>query len=276
MRWMRLFYYLSINIIVSALTTLVVLVIWSQTHTHDSKPCVIDPAVLEAAGQAAPTLAWTSVISSTPMTTTAVSILPGTPTPVAPTPILLSGIITHTVKTGETLSIIAGMYGVTVEDIMTLNHLDDPNLVEIGQKLRIQIPPTATPTPTLTPTITPTPTPPTPTKTPTPVTPTLAPQVVIQAVVGAGDLTSERIDLTVHGGGAIVLTGWQLKDEQGHTFTFPLYTLHPGGQLSLYTKAGAPSVGALYWGLSAPVWSSGETVTLTDAQGTVRATYRVP
>ncbi len=168
------------------------------------------------------------------------------------------------------------MYGVTVENIMTLNHLDDPNLVEIGQKLRIQIPPTATPTPTLTPTITPTPTPPTPTKTPTPVTPTLAPQVVIVAVAGAGDLATERIDLTVQGGGAIALTGWQLKDEQGHSFTFPLYTLHPGGQLSLYTKAGSPSVGELYWGLSGPVWSSGETVTLVDAQGTVRATYRVP
>jgi LysM repeat protein len=271
MRWMRLFYYLSINVIVSALTTLLVLAIWGQTHT--SKPCVIGPEALKAAGQVVPTLAWTPVISETP---TPETVEPSTPTPITPTPILLSGIITHTVKTGETLGIIAGVYGVTVEDIMALNHLEDPNLVEIGQKLRIQIPPTETPTPTQTPTITPTPTPPTPTKTPTPITPTLAPQVVIEAVVGAGDLTTERVDLTVQGGGAIVLTGWQLKDEQGHTFTFPLYTLHPGGKLSVHTGGGVPSVGALYWGLSDPVWYSGEMLTLVDAQGTLRSTYRVP
>ena len=274
MRWMRLFYYLSINVIVSALTTLLVLVIWGQIHK--STPCVLGPEALKAAGQVVPTLAWTPSSGET-LTPEAATLSPlATPIPVTPTPILLSGIITHTVKTGETLGIIAGMYGVTVEDIMSLNRLEDPNLVEIGQKLRIQIPPTETPTPTQTPTITPTPTPPTPTKTPTPVTPTLAPQVLIRAVVGVGDLATERVDLTVEGGGAIILTGWQLKDEQGDTFTFPLYILHPGGQLSVYTGAGVPSVGTLYWGLSAPVWTSGETVTLVDAQGAVRTTYRVP
>jgi LysM domain/Lamin Tail Domain len=274
MRWMRLFYYLSINVIVSALTTLMVLVIWGQIHP--SKPCVIDPAALKAAGQAMPTLVWTPLISETPTPETAEPSTPATPTPITPTPILYSGIITHTVKTGETLGIIAGIYGVTVEDIMALNHLDNPNLVEIGQKLRIQIPPTETPTPTQTPTITSTPTPPTPSRTPTPITPTLAPYVVIEAVVGVGDLTTERLDLTVQGGGAIDLTGWQVKDEQGHAFTFPSYILHPGGQLSLFTRTGPPSVGALYWGLGEAVWSSGETVTLVDAQGSVRATYRMP
>ena len=274
MRWMRLFYYLSINVIVSAVTTLMVLVIWGQLHR--STPCEIGPEALKAAGQVVPTLARTPAGGETLTPEAATPTLLATPTPVTPTPILLSGIITHTVKTGETLGIISGLYGVTVEEIMALNRLEDPNLVEIGQKLRIQIPPTETPTPTQTPTITPTPTPVTPTKTPTPITPTLAPQVVVRAVVGAGDLTTERVDLTVEGGGAIVLTGWQLKDEQGNAFTFPLYTLHPGGQLSVYTGAGVPSVGALYWGLSAPVWTSGETVTLVDAQGIVRTTTLVP
>jgi hypothetical protein len=274
MRWMRLFYYLSINVIVSALTTLLVLAIWGQIHK--STPCEIGAEALKAAGQVVPTLAWTPPSGETLTPEVATPSPLATLTPITPTPILFSGIITHTVKTGETLGIIAGIYGVTVEDIMALNRLEDPNLVEIGQKLRIQIPPTETPTPTQTPTITPTPTPPTPTQTPTPITPTLAPQVVIRAVVGAGDLATERVDLTVEGGGAIILTGWQLKDEKGNTFTFPLYTLHPGGQLSVYTGTGVPSVGALYWGLNDPVWSSGETVTLVDAQGAVRSTYRVP
>jgi LysM repeat protein len=273
-RWKRLFYYLVINVFVSALTTLVVLAVWGRSHTP--KPCVIGPQALASANQSIPTLAWTPVTGDTP--------LPGTVTPSTlttadtptPTRILLSGIITHTVKTGETLGIIAGMYGVTVEDIMTLNHLDDPNMVQVGQKLRIQIPPTETPTPTQTPTITPTPTPPTPTKSPTPVTPTEAPHVVIKAVVGAGDLSTERVDLTAEGGGAIILTGWRLKDEHGHTFTFPVYTLHPGGQLSVYSGPGSDSVEALYWGLAQPVWASGEMVTLVDAQGAAQATFRVP
>jgi hypothetical protein len=273
-RWKRLFYYLIINVFVSAVTTLVVLAVWGWTHT--SKPCVIGPEALNTSGQAIPTLAWTPANDGTPLPATETPSAPITPETPTPTRILFSGIITHTVKTGETLGIIAGMYGVTVEDIMTLNHLDDPNLVAIGQKLHIQIPPTETPTPTQTPTITPTPTPPTPTKTPTPITPTQAPQVVIKAVVGAGDLSTERVDLIVEGGGAITLTGWQLKDEHGHAFTFPGYTLHPGGQLSVYSGAGSGSVEALYWGLAEPVWSSGETVTLVDDQGTVRATSLVP
>jgi LysM repeat protein len=274
LRWKRLIYYLLINVIVSAVTTLVVLTIWGQTHTP--KPCVIGPDALQSASAALPTLAWTPDYGGTPAPETAVPSPFSTPTPITPTPIQYSGTITHTVKTGETLGIIAGVYGVTVEDIVALNHLDDPNHVEIGQLLRIQIPPTETPTATQTPTITPTPTPPTPTKTPTPVTPTQAPQVVIEAVIGAGDLATERVNLTVEGGGEIALTVWQLKDSQGHTFTFPLYILHLGGQLSVYTGSGTASVGALYWGLSEPVWASGETVTLLDAQRNVRATYRVP
>lgn len=274
MRWMRLFYYLLINVIVSAVTTLVVLMIWGNTHT--STPCNYNPEVSQFAGSAVPARSNTLGTQGTFTPETAVPSPLATTTPITPTPTLLSGIITHTVKTGETLGIIAGVYGVTVEDIVELNHIDDPNLVEIGQKLRIQIPPTETPTPTQTSTITPTPTPPTPTKSPTPITPTQAPHVVIRAVIGAGNLSTERVDFTVEGGGAIVLTGWQLKDEQGHIFTFPQYTLHPGGQLSVFMGAGVPSVGALYWGQADPVWTSGEMATLVDAQGTVRATYQVP
>jgi LysM repeat protein len=273
-RWKRLFYYLIINVIVSAVSTLVVLSIWGRSHT--SKPCVIDPQAFNSSGQAIPTLAWTPDTGGTQLPGTETPSALDTPETPTPTRIQYSGIITHTVKTGETLGIIAGIYGVTVEDIMTLNHLDDPNLVQIGEKLRIQIPPTETPTPTQTPTITPTPTPPTPTKSPTPITPTLAPRVVIKGISGAGNLSAERVDLTVQGGGAITLTGWQLKDAHGHTFTFPVYTLHPGGTLSVYSGAGTASVGALYWGLTGPAWSSGETGTLVDAQGDVQATFRVP
>ncbi len=46
--------------------------------------------------------------------------------------------------------------------------------------------------------------------------------------------------------------------------------------MNIYTRAGVNTVVELYWGLSQPVWASGTTVILRDAQNNVRATYLVP
>lgn len=43
----------------------------------------------------------------------------------------------HVVEKGETLSIIAQMYGVTIQDIMDANAMSNPNLINIGQVLAI-------------------------------------------------------------------------------------------------------------------------------------------
>jgi LysM repeat protein len=43
--------------------------------------------------------------------------------------------IRHTVKSGESLSTIAQQYGVTVEEIMAFNGIDDPNTIMVGQEL---------------------------------------------------------------------------------------------------------------------------------------------
>ena len=43
----------------------------------------------------------------------------------------------HIVQEGETLSIIAGRYKVTVEAIVKLNNITDPDLIKIGQELLI-------------------------------------------------------------------------------------------------------------------------------------------
>ena len=43
----------------------------------------------------------------------------------------------YIVKAGDTLSIIAATFETTVDEIMALNNLSDPNLIEIGQELRI-------------------------------------------------------------------------------------------------------------------------------------------
>jgi LysM repeat protein len=45
--------------------------------------------------------------------------------------------ITHVVQQGETLSIIAKQYNVTVDAIVKLNNIADANLIKVGQKLLI-------------------------------------------------------------------------------------------------------------------------------------------
>ncbi len=96
---------------------------------------------------------------------TAVLTLTPSPTP--------SGPLTHVVQPGETLYRIALRYGTTVQQLVILNNLPNPNLIYVGQVLIIRpgpVPtPTAMPTATFTPiatatlmptaTFTPTPTP---------------------------------------------------------------------------------------------------------------------
>ena len=96
------------------------------------------------------------------------------------------------------------------------------------------------------------------------------------AVVGVGDLASERVQLRGIGEGSLDLTGWRLRDEDNHEYTFPKITLFPNGAVNVYTSAGVDTVVALYWGASSSVWRSGESVTLLDDSGNVQATFEVP
>lgn len=44
----------------------------------------------------------------------------------------------YIVKPGDTLSKIADDYAITIDEIMTLNNISDPNAIEVGQRLLIQ------------------------------------------------------------------------------------------------------------------------------------------
>jgi hypothetical protein len=109
---------------------------------------------------------------------------------------------------------------------------------------------------------------------------TLNPQtdiaVKISSIVGAGTLESEIVVVKFEGEGQLDLASWQLKDENGNIFTFPKLTLYPNGAVQVHTLAGSDSVIDLYWGLGEAVWNSGENARLFDAQGNLRAVYRVP
>lgn len=100
--------------------------------------------------------------------------------------------------------------------------------------------------------------------------------IKISSVVGAGRLESEIVVVKYDGDGQLDMTSWQLKDENGNTFTFPDLALYPNGAVQIHTTVGTDTVIDLYWGISDAVWNSGETAKLFDPQGNLRAEYRVP
>jgi len=75
-------------------------------------------------------------------------VLPATSSPTAspPTTSKTSAVI-HVVSAGETLSMIARRYGVPLSDVIRWNGLADPNRLEVGQKIRIALPPVEMDTP---------------------------------------------------------------------------------------------------------------------------------
>lgn len=237
--------FLALNVVVSAVTMLIVLAIW------DRRP----------AGR----------ISSTPTATINVGALVATalPSPTAtlppsPTP------ATYTVQPGDTLFHISQVLGIDMEAIMAANGITDPNTLDVGQVLRIpQVEagsaaqpgppqpevgafPTATPGPD-----------------------SQAPRVQIREVSGRGNLQTETV-LLLNSGGQADMTGWTLEDGRGHRYTFPNFILHNDGAVNLHTRAGIDNPIDLYWGLSEAVWLPGTTATLRDASGRVHDTFRIP
>lgn len=100
--------------------------------------------------------------------------------------------------------------------------------------------------------------------------------VEIVSVVGAGNLSAEVVVVRYNGEGELGLANWQLKDDNGNTFTFPQLTLYKNGAVQVHTASGSDTVVDLYMGLRDPIWESGEVAKLFDPQNNLRAIYRVP
>jgi hypothetical protein len=184
---------------------------------------------------------------------------------------------THEVASGETLSGIAELYDVAMEDIIIVNpDMPDPEFLSIGQTMVIPVCGVPTPTPTPTPTNTPVPTPaiPTPIPTPTPA-PLGEVEVEIAEVRSPGDVTTEAV-IIANLGSQIDLEGWVLSDEDGNEFTFPGIRLLTIYEITVYTGVGQDTPIDLHWGLSEAVWESGETATLYDQFGGLQASYEIP
>lgn len=109
---------------------------------------------------------------------------------------------------------------------------------------------------------------------------TLAPtaanaQIEIVGVERPGDVTAEGIRIR-NNGNTLNVTAWRLSDGQGNTFVFPEQLIFSNGEVTIYTRAGQKTPIVLFWGLDRAVWEAGDVATLSNAQGVVQASFRVP
>jgi LysM repeat protein len=243
--------FIAVNIVVSALTTLLVLNLWDANRT-------IPRAVVP-----------TTVPTLNPTAQTQVAATASAPTR-TPTP---ANVQKYVVKSGDTLSEIARRFDVSVDDIKALNNLPNPDILSEGQELIIPGSP-LTPTPTRVPI-------PTSTRAPLPVITGTASTalgeffVTIREIKAPGSLASEQVILT-NLSGQVNMAGWTMTDGEGNQFTFPSLSLLSKGEVIVHTGRGTNTPTDLYWGQTEPRWASGKVAYLRDPSGKLIATYQVP
>jgi LysM repeat protein len=234
------FLFLGLNVLVSLVTVLAVLSIWDR---RSPAPRPLPTSTIDAAALLA---------SAIP---TATETLVPTPTPSV-----------YRVQPNDTLFAIALQLGVSLADLMELNDLTESSVLDVGQVLLVPTPggpeaPTDTPAPQAQ-------------SSPTRPAAAEAPHVVIVGVAGVGDLAQEAVQL-INSGGVAAMAGWTLDDGQGAVYLFPEFTLHKGA-VSIHTRAGSDTVIDLFWALDRPLWSSGKTISLRDANGAIQSTFSIP
>jgi LysM repeat protein len=239
------------NIIVTTLVVLTILYVWEQRQSSVTLSATASPE--------APAVADTASAPTEPPTSS--------PSPTQPTH--------YTVQSGDTLGGIAQAYDVSLQDLMAVNGIDDPNLLQIGQTLVIPISHSApiTDSPA---TATPESTPNTLPRVPLPTLTVSGPPLVeIAQVAGAGELASE-VAVVRNLGGAVDLEKWTLSDAEDNTFVFPMITLFADAQMRIHSTPGRSTPSDLYWGRDTTAWDSGELISLSDSAGNVVDTYIVP
>ncbi len=190
-----------------------------------------------------------------------------------PEPEIPQNVELYQVESGDTLGLIADKFDVSIEELVKLNQLTDANSLSVGMVIYIPKEQSeALPTLTAQPTRTAAPT----AGSGTPSAPLPEAGVIVNSVIGVGEIATEHVFISRTGSGQLSLAGWRLEDEDGNTFVFPQLDLFEGGAVNVWTTAGTPTVVDLYWGQQNPVWERGEKVTLKDDKGKERATYTIP
>lgn len=170
----------------------------------------------------------------------------------------------YSIQPGDTLFSIAVQLNVDINSLLAVNNLDETVVLSVGQELLIpddDCHPAAIATGT-------------PLPLPSPLPQTSGPVQIVE-VSDAGNLSTEGVQLTNVSSGVVDLTGWQLIDSQGNTFTFPTLRLFGNGVITVFTRSGSNTPIALFWGQDEAMWDINEIVTLVDANGQPQAIYVV-
>ena len=162
----------------------------------------------------------------------------------------------YVVQAGESLSAIADKLGVTIEELVETNNLANPDYVFSGQ--RLIVPGTGTQ------------------PTPTPEITLGTTGLKIRTIGGVGVLGEEFVEIVNDTDLSFNLQGWKLRRVGGPEYTFGDLLVFPGGNVRLLSGSGANTTIARHWAQSAPVWSSGATAALLNAQGEGVTEYTVP
>lgn len=87
--------------------------------------------------------------------------------------------------------------------------------------------------------------------------------------------SQERVCFINGGAQPVEMKGWTVRDEYGWTYTFPPFTLEPGGEVRLHTGCGQNTATDIYWCKERyAVWNNdGDTVFLFDGSGNLVNEY---
>jgi LysM repeat protein len=240
----RYLLFLGLNVIVSAITVLIVLAIWDRR------------------GQAQPQ-------SPTPTIDVAAQVASAIPTKTPTTPASATP-VTYMIRGGDTLSDIAVKLGVSMDALMQANGIKDPNALSAGQVLIVPVdavPGGISPPAEKTPSVAQE------TSMPSPVPSTA--QVLINGVEDAGNIEGESIRL-LNSGGEVSMAEWTLDDGEGHVYPFPAFTFYTTGAVYVHTGSGSDTSIDLYWGLEEAILLPGKVITLRDASGGIQDSFKIP
>lgn len=177
-----------------------------------------------------------------------------------------SGQVTeYIVQSGDTMLTIASQFGLSVDNIMEANGLDNPDFVFVGQRLVVPVDGSTSTSDSQ--------------SASTPVaTPTLPPGEGLQLgqLSGAGTLESEVISVVNESNLPYNLRGWSVEAADGPSYSFGELPIFPGASINLHSGSGADNSVDLYWGLQDPLWVPGTKIQLLDDQDAVIDTYDVP
>lgn len=88
-------------------------------------------------------------------------------------------------------------------------------------------------------------------------------------VIANASWVDEWVEITNQGQIAQNFTGWNLLDEQNHTYIFPdAFILAPGESVMVHTETGDDSATDLYMNRERAIWNNeGDVATLRDEMG---------